>query len=92
MEIAGRQYFRNPGYFISYQSAPPNITEIKKSIETLPAGQAIFLAALVSFYNGETGGKLLRSLQAAGLSDIAARLGHDQRQVLADLLVAYTGW
>lgn len=56
------------------------------------ASTAVFLAAMVSFFNGDTGGKMLRSLQAAGLSDIAARLDHAQRQVLADLMVAYTGW
>lgn len=92
MKIAGESYFYDRGYVTSYRSAPPNVVGIKKSLETLPAGTAIFLAALVSFYNGETGGKMLRTLQAAGLGDISARLNQDQRQVLADLLLAYTGW
>ncbi|MDD4865730.1 MAG: hypothetical protein PHQ28_00935 [Mycobacterium sp.] len=92
IELVGRQYFREGGYFISYELSPPDIVEITRSLEFLPAGTAVFLAAMVSFYNGDTGGKMLRGLQAAGLGDIAARLDHDQRTVLADLLVAYTGW
>lgn len=92
IELIGREYFRDIGYQAPYRARPPYISDIKKSLESLPASTAVFLAAMVSFYNGDTGGKMLRSLQAAGLGDIAARLDNDQRQVLADLMVAYTGW
>ncbi len=49
---------------------------------------AMFLAALVSFYNSDPGGELLRSLGANGLSGIAARLDESRRQVIGDLLLA----
>ena len=52
----------------------------------------MFLASLVSFYNSDPGGELLRSLGANGLSGIAARLDESRRQVIADLLLAYPGW
>lgn len=91
--LVGREYFRNASHHqVSYQFLPPYVADIQKSLASLPASKAVFLAALVSFFNGDTGAKMLRSLQAAGLSDIAARLDHDQRQVLADLLIAYTSW
>lgn len=93
MSIVGRGYFHDASHHqVAYRSLAPYVDDIQKALPRLPASTAVFLAAMVSFFNGDTGGKMLRSLQAAGLSDIAARLDHDQRQVLADLMVAYTGW
>lgn len=68
------------------------VDEIRSAIGWLSSGEAMFLAAMVSFYNSEPGGELLRSLGANGLSDIAASLDESRRQVIADLPLAYAGW
>lgn len=88
-----RRYFqRDHMQSRSYRGWTPNVTMIKKKLDELPSSDAIFLAALVSFYNGDTGGRLLRGLGVQGLSDVAANLDQERREILADLLVNYIGW
>jgi len=53
---------------------------------------AMFLAALVSFYNSDPAGSSCDPFGANGLSGIAARLDESRRQVIANLLLAYPGW
>lgn len=76
----------------SFRARPPNVALIKKHLDELSSSDAVFLAAMVSFFNGDAGGKLLRGLGASGLSDIAVSLNEERRQVLADMLVSYPGW
>jgi hypothetical protein len=47
---------------------------------------------MVSFYNSNPGGQMLRERDAEGLSDIAASLDEPHRRVLAELLISYPGW
>ena len=63
-----------------------------KALGVLSSGEAVFLAALVSFYDSDTGGDMLKDVGGAGLSDIAARLHEQRRRVIADLVVTYPGW
>lgn len=58
----------------------------------MASSDAVFLAALVSFYNGDAGGRLLKGLGASGLGDIASSLDPERREILAGLLVSYPGW
>jgi hypothetical protein len=96
VEIAGHRWFGDGQ--ASSQSAtskwdlPPRVDDIRSAIGWLSSGEAMFPAAMVSFYNSDPGGELLRSLGANGLSDIAASLDESRRQVIADLLLAYPGW
>lgn len=76
----------------SFRGWTPQVAVIKKELEGMSASDAIFLAAMVSFYNPDTGGRLLRGLGAQGLGDIAASLDEERRQRLAELLVTYIGW
>lgn len=89
-----QDYFRQTSSLVplSYRAHPPMVAKIKKDLDELPSSDAIFLAALVSFYNGDAGARLLRGLGASGLSDIAASLDQARRGILADLLVNYCGW
>lgn len=88
-----RRFFdRQEHRSVSYRGWMPKVAMIKKELDAMPASDAIFLATLVSFYNGDTGGRLLRGLGAQGMSDIAATLDQQRRQILADLLVNYVGW
>ncbi|OBI24307.1 hypothetical protein [Mycolicibacter sinensis] len=90
---AYRDYFdRQEIRSMSYRGWTPRVAMIKKDLDEMPASDAIFLAALVSFYNGDSGGRLLRGLGAQGMSDIAASLDQQRRQILADLLVNFVGW
>ena len=47
---------------------------------------------MVSFYDGDAGGRLLKGLGASGLGDIASSLDPERREILADLLANYPGW
>lgn len=76
----------------SFRGRPPRVALIKKELDGMAASDAVFLAALVSFYNGDTGGRLLRGLGAQGLSDIVASLDQGRREILAELMVNYVGW
>ncbi|APT09712.1 hypothetical protein AN931_26540 [Mycobacterium intracellulare subsp. chimaera] len=96
VEIAGPRWFADgqtsPDSATSKWDLSPRVDEIRSAIGWLSSGEAMFLAAMVSFYNSEPGGELLRSLGANGLSDIAASLDESRRQVIADLPLAYAGW
>lgn len=58
----------------------------------LSSGEAVFLAAMYSFYNSRAGGEMLASLGVTAPGDIAASLDASRRHVIADLLVSYAGW
>jgi hypothetical protein len=73
----------------------PRVDDIEASIGVLSSGEAVFLAALVAFYNDHSGGRLLQvavGREVVGMADIAAALDEPRRRIIADLLVSYTGW
>lgn len=94
--IAGHHWFGDgqmaPDNATSKWDLAPRVDDIFASIGVLSSGEAMFLAAMVSFYNSDPGGQMLRDLGATGLSDISASLDEQRRSVLADLLVSYPGW
>lgn len=94
--IAGRRWFGDsqtpPDHARTLWDLVPHVGDICASIGVLSCGQALFLAAMVSFYNSEAGGQMLRELGVAGLGDICAGLDEQRRRVVADLLVSYPGW
>ena len=51
----------------------------------------MFLSAMVSFYNTDEGGALLKRCQFEGLADLGG-LDLERRKVIADLLLHYHGW
>lgn len=94
--IAGRRWFGDgqttPDNVKSKWDLAPRVDDISASIGVLSSGEAMFLAAMASFYNSDPGGQMLRDLGATGLSDISASLDEQRRSVIADLLVSYHGW
>ncbi|MGH3556010.1 MAG: hypothetical protein ACRDTK_00555 [Mycobacterium sp.] len=94
--IAGCRWFgdgqTSPDTAKSKWDLAPRVDDISASIGVLSSGEAMLLAAMVSFYNSEPGGQMLRDLGATGLSDISAGLDEQRRSVVADLLVSYPGW
>jgi hypothetical protein len=69
----------------------PDLELISDSISAMSAGEKVFLAALVSFYNAEDGGRLLQRVGVHGLADLGG-LDLARRTVIAALILNYTGW
>lgn len=69
----------------------PKLLLLGEAHGVLGSGQAMFLAAMVSFYQAAEGGAMLRRSGFRGLADLQ-RLDSQQRQVIADLLLNYVGW
>jgi hypothetical protein len=69
----------------------PRIDLINAAIDVMSSGQKVFLAALVSFYDSDDGGRLLQRVGVRGLSDLG-RLDLQRRAIVAALLLNYTGW
>ena len=96
VELAGTQYF-GEAQSDDVQTVTckwdlcPKVEFIRQSIGPLSPGEKIFLASLVSFYNAEDGGRLLRSAGVDGFADLG-RLDPQRRAVIAALILHYTGW
>ncbi len=95
IKLVGAQYFHIVG---SVESATnkwdlmPNRALIEHSLHQVSKGQAILLAVMYSFYNGDDGQLYLEQLGYPNISDIAAHLDKEEVAVVADLLVNYSGW
>ncbi len=73
----------------------PRVDDIEAVIRQMPSSEAVYVAALVSFYNDDTGGKLLQAVvgrNVVGMADIAAALEEPRRRAIADLIISYAGW
>ncbi|NTY62628.1 hypothetical protein [Mycolicibacterium sphagni] len=95
VNLAGSGYFgvtHTPTTARNKWDLEPRVDRITDDLPVLSSGESIFLAALVSFYDAESGGEMLKVVGARGLSDLSARLDEPRRQVVADLLVSYAGW
>lgn len=70
----------------------PNTEAIKKAVRSKSPGEAIFLAAMVSFYNDATSRQIQKAVgQSDGIGNLL-RMDLERRQIIADLLVNYAGW
>jgi hypothetical protein len=69
----------------------PNVLRLNDVLGVLSSGQRMFLSAMVSFYNADEGGALLKRCQFEGLADLGG-LDLERRKVIADLLLHYHGW
>lgn len=70
----------------------PNVDAIKKTVRSKSPGEAIFLAAMVDFYNSERSREIQKAAkQSDGVGNLL-RMDCERRQVIADLLVNYAGW
>ncbi len=75
----------------SKRDLAPDLPRISRALGVMSSGERIFIAALASFYNAHHGQKLLRRAGVKGLADLGA-LDAQRRQVIAALLLHYTGW
>ena len=70
----------------------PNYEVINNYLKTASTGEALFIAVLYSFYNGDDGWKMYQDLGYRGLGDIAYRLEYEELQIVTELMRYHTGW
>ena len=70
----------------------PNYEVIETYLKTASTGEALFVAVLYSFYNGDDGCAMYQDLGYHGLGDIAYRLEYEQLQIVTELMRYHTGW
>lgn len=96
IQIAGVEWFGD-GTHAGLQHATskwalrPNVQRLNDALGVLSSGQRMFLSAMVSFYNADAGGAMLKRCQFEGLADLGG-LDLERRKVIADLLLHYHGW
>ncbi len=69
----------------------PDVPRLSNALGVLSSGERMFLSAMVSFYNSREGGVLLKRCGFEGLADLSG-LDLQRRQIVADLILHYTGW
>jgi hypothetical protein len=69
----------------------PKVQLIEQAIGPMSPAEKVFMAALVSFYDAEAGGKLFKRIGFRGLSDLGG-LDLKRRSVVAALIMNYNGW
>jgi len=70
----------------------PKWDYIENNIGILSGGEAALLAVMCSFYNSEWGDELMRDLGLLGMANICGKLDRTENQIVADLVVNYSGW
>lgn len=95
-EISGATWFgdgtvENLRHATNKWNLRPDVPRLSDALGVLSSGERMFLSAMVSFYNSREGGALLKRCGFKGLADLSG-LDLQRRQVVADLLLHYTGW
>lgn len=94
--LAGPQFFGDGHPHVvdrakSKRDLAPNLPRISQALGVMSSGEGVFIAALASFYNAHDSQELLRRVYVEGLADLGT-LDLQRRQVIATLLLYYTGW
>lgn len=95
VQLAGPRYFyasHHSDERTSKWNFCPNFDRISDALGVLSTGEAVFLAAMYSFYNADDGAAMLTRLGAGSAGAVAAALDEQRRRVIADLTVSYAGW
>ena len=77
------------------EGSRPRLADVERRILTMSRGEAVFLAAMVCFYNDEDGALLLKKVidqHDFGICTVAASLDEVRRAIIADLFATYSGW
>ena len=95
VKLAGEEYFNVVGSVegaTDKEQLRPNYKMIEHSLFKISSGQATFLAALYSFFNGEEGQLFLEQLGKPNISDLAAYLDRERAEIISELFLTYSGW
>ena len=95
VEIAGPKLFAcqasAPAMSTHWHQLTPKLDDIRRAISNRSRADTCFIAALVSFYNGLEGQKMLTKIGCT-FGDLALVVTPQQRRILADLMTHYRGW
>ncbi|MEE5091708.1 hypothetical protein V2H26_17110 [Xanthomonas euvesicatoria] len=69
----------------------PDLSMLNEMLDVLSSGERMFLSAMASFYNAHQSAALLRRCGFEGLADLGG-LDLQRRQVIANLMLHYSGW
>ena len=98
VKVAGPSLFGegfDPALASSKWDLRPRSADIERRILTMSRGEAVFLAAMLCFYNDEDGAVLLKRIvdqHDFGICTVAAALDEDRRRIIADLFANHSGW
>jgi hypothetical protein len=98
VKLAGPSLFgegSDPDLASSKWDLRPRLADVERRILTMSRGEAVFLAAMVCFYNDEDGALLLKKVidqHDFGICTVAASLDEVRRAIIADLFATYSGW
>jgi len=92
--LAGPRLFGQPTHSdlekaVSVWELRPDLQLISDSISPMTRNERSFLAAMVSIYNSQDGGRLLQRVGVHGLADLGG-LDLQRRTVIAALILHYT--
>lgn len=98
MKLVGLEYFNITMGLAELEKSTnkwdfePNYKFIKHSLHQINARNALFLAAMYSFFDDEDGQRLLEELGSPNIVDLAAQLSKEQAEIIAELFLNYCGW
>lgn len=70
----------------------PNKEMLEQNLYRLSTGQALFLAAMYSFFDSQDGQLFLEQLERPNICDIASRLEKEYLEIILVLMANYHGW
>lgn len=96
IEIAGSSLFGcqapNPNAATHWHQLTPKLDAMRKAIPNRCQGDAVFIAAMASFFNAEEGQKLLNKAGAHAFGNLLTLLDDRRRAVIADLFHNFRSW
>ncbi len=96
VELAGEALFgcqaRTPREACHWHQLTPKLDVIRRALPNRSQADAVFIAAMASFYNAEEGQRLLRKAGCEAFGNLANFLDRHQRAILAVLMIEYQGW
>lgn len=97
VELAGRDLFgdgSDPRLAANRDELRPDFERIENAIEMKSYGEAVFIIAMLSFFNSQFAGEIQDSMprQAKTMASIVVAVDENRRAVLRDLFDNYRGW
>lgn len=93
VKLAGEDYFIVIGTVddaTDKNQLRPNYEVIDRALSCVSGGEAIFLAALYSFYNAYDGQRYLEQVNNPNITDLAC-LDREHVEIISELFLNYTG-
>ena len=96
VELAGHTRFGHqagsPAEATHWHQLTPKLDEMRKVLPNRCQAEAVFVAALASYYNAEEGQRLLTKAGCTSYGSLAQILDKHRRTLLAVLMINYQGW